>query len=297
MTQPSAPELLKLGQLDQALAALENDVRKAPADLNLRIFLFQLLVVLGKWDRAVTQLEVVAEMSPKALLMAQACRQAILCEHLRTEVFAGKRSPLILGEPDQWVQQLIAAMSLDPSAAAELRDAAFEAAPASAGAIEHLSADGQSLTTEFDWIADADPRLGPLLEVLVGGKYYWVPWHRIRAIRIEPPTDLRDAAWIPARFLWSTGADQDGFIPARYSGSESSSHSGSIRLARTTEWISSPSGLEIPVGQRLLATSAGEFSLFETRSIRIGPEPVEWPSDRMSAGVAPVAQIPGDANA
>jgi type VI secretion system protein ImpE len=188
-------------------------------------------------------------------------------------------------------------MSLDPAAAAELRDAAFDAAPPSSGAIQHQSLDGQTHTTEFEWIADADPRLGPLLEVLVGGKYYWVPWLRIRAVRIEPPADLRDAAWIPARFLWSTGADQDGFIPARYSGSESPAHSGPIRLARSTEWTTSPSGLDLPIGQRLLATSAGEFSLFETRSIRIGPEPVEWPSDRMSAGVAPVAQIPGDANA
>ena len=31
----------------------------------------------------------------------------------------------------------------------------------------------------FEWIADADSRLGPLLEVILEGKYYWAPFCRI----------------------------------------------------------------------------------------------------------------------
>ena len=30
----------------------------------------------------------------------------------------------------------------------------------------------------FDWVADADPRLGPVLEAYIDGKYYWVPLER-----------------------------------------------------------------------------------------------------------------------
>ncbi|MFZ4573564.1 MAG: type VI secretion system accessory protein TagJ [Phycisphaerales bacterium] len=291
----TAAELIKLARLDEALVALEGDVRKSPADSKLRVFLFQLLAVLGKWDRAATQLEVVAEMNPQALLMAQACRQAILCEHLRSEVFAGKRSALLLGEPDAWVQQLIAAMSLDGqgnhAAAAELRAEALEAAPASAGFALTQSSGGEPVKTPFEWIADADPRLGPMLEAMVGGKYYWVPWHRVRAIIIDKPVDLRDTVWAPARFLWTTGAAQDGFIPARYSGSEVPANPGPVRMARETQWVANPAG-DLPVGQRLFATDAGEFSLFETRSIQIGDGEPEWPSDRMSAGVGTVANLP-----
>ncbi len=295
----TAAELIKQAKLDEALTALENEVRKAPADPKLRVFLFQILALMGRWDRATTQLEVIAEMNPAALLMAQACRQAILCEHFRTEVFTGKRSALLLGEPDQWVQQIIAAMSMDGQgnhdAAADLRASALEAAPASAGFLEVAGADGSPVRTNFEWIADADPRLGPMLEVMVGGKYYWVPWHRVRAIKIEKPCDLRDAVWAPARFLWSTGAAQDGFIPSRYAGSESPANSGAVRMARETVWVDSGHGQELPLGLRLFATDAGEFSLFETRLIQIGEGEAEWPSDRMAAaGVGAVANLPKD---
>lgn len=294
----TAADLIKQARVDEALTALENEVRKAPADAKLRVFLFQLLAVLGKWDRATTQLEVVAEMNPTALLMAQACRQAILCEHYRTEVFAGKRSPLLLGEPDPWVQGLIAAMTMDGQgnheAAAQLRADALDAAPASAGFLTTTSAAGEPVNTPFEWIADADPRLGPMLEAMVGGKYYWVPMHRVRAIKIDKPADLRDTVWAPARFLWTTGAAQDGFIPARYVGSDAAANPGTIRMARETVWAPSKSG-ELPLGQRLFATDVGEFSLFETRSIQIGEGEPEWPSDRMaSAGVGAVANLPKD---
>lgn len=293
----SAIELIKQGKPEEALAALENDVRKAPGDAKLRVFLFQLLTVLGKWDRATTQLEVVAEMNPAALLMAQACRQAILSEQFRTEVFTGKRSPLLLGEPDQWVQQLIAAMSLEGqgnlAAAEELRAGALDAAPTSSGFVETVAGDATTRTA-FEWIADADPRLGPMLEAMVGGKYYWVPWHRVRAVKIEKPVDLRDTVWLPARFLWTTGAAQDGFIPARYTGSDAPGVDGSVRLARTTVWAGKE-GSERPLGQRVFATDAGEFGLFETRTIQIGDGEVEWPSDRMAAaGVGAVASLPKD---
>ena len=35
----------------------------------------------------------------------------------------------------------------------------------------------------FEWIADADDRLGPVLEAIVNGRYYWVPFERVRRIQ------------------------------------------------------------------------------------------------------------------
>jgi len=283
----TAAEFLKQGKLDESLKALEAEVRKAPADPKLRVFLFQLLSVMGVWDRAANQLEVVSEMDPGALLMAQMCRQAILCEHFRAEVFAGKRSPLLLGEPDAWVQQMIAAMSLEGQGnhegAATLRAEALEAAPVSAGFIQVERAGHTLEPVAFEWIADADPRLGPMLEVVVGGKYYWVPWYRIRAIKAEKPQDLRDAVWAPVQLLWSTGAATVGLIPCRYAGSESQSQPGSVRLGRETLWVTSAGGEDRPLGHRLFATESGEFSLHEVRSIQIGDGQAEWPSDRDEA--------------
>src|SRR5690242_15384650 len=102
-------ELLKQGQVNEALAALQAQAREAPADPKLRVFLFQLLAVLGRWDKALTQLNVAADIEAKNLLMAQACRATLQCEALRSEVFAGKRQPMVLGKPQEWVGWLIQA--------------------------------------------------------------------------------------------------------------------------------------------------------------------------------------------
>lgn len=60
-------------------------------------------------------------------------------------------------------------------------------------------------------------------------------------------------------------------------------------------WGHSGHGQELPLGLRLFATDAGEFSLFETRLIQIGEGEAEWPSDRMAAaGVGAVANLPKD---
>ena len=58
----TAEQLLKEGQLDEALKALFQVVRDKPADAKSRRFLFQLLSVLGDWKRADTQLQVLGEM-------------------------------------------------------------------------------------------------------------------------------------------------------------------------------------------------------------------------------------------
>ncbi len=45
-----AEESLREGRLQDALAELQAQVRKEPANAKYRIFLFQLLAVLGQWN-------------------------------------------------------------------------------------------------------------------------------------------------------------------------------------------------------------------------------------------------------
>lgn len=257
----AAEDLLREGRFEEALAALQQQVRGDPANAKLRIFLFQMLAVQGQWDRALTQLNVAAELDPAALAMAQMYREAIPCEVFRAEVFAGQRTPLVLGEPPAWIGLLLEALRLtasgDHAAAQPLRERAFDEAPATAGTL-----DGQP----FAWLADADPRLGPVLEAVVNGRYYWVPVQNIRQIVLEAPTDLRDLVWLPVHFTWVTGGEMVGVIPSRYPGSERSSDEA-LRLARKTEWTEAAPGLFLGSGQRMLATDAGEFPLLDTRQI------------------------------
>ncbi len=258
-----AEEHLQAGDLEQALAVLQEEVRSNPAKADLRVFLFQLLSVLGQWDRAMTQLNVAADMDSDALLMAQIYRPALNCEALRSDVFKGKRTPLIFGEPLEsmgWLTQvpgLLADGNIE--AAADLRDQAFEAAPVTAGLI-----DGQA----FKWISDADPRLGPMLEAIVNGKYYWIPFERIRDIRIEKPANLRDVIWTTATFTWTNQGEAVGLIPSRYPGSEKNEDS-SIRMGRKTDWTDVGNDFYLGIGQRMLASDEGEYPLLDIQHLHL----------------------------
>jgi len=260
-----AEDYIRAGQLDEALKSLEEQIRKEPANAKLRIFLFQLLCVMGNWNRAVTQLNVIKEMDAGAILMAQVCSPAIQCEALRAEIFAGNTTPVVFGKPADWVglmiqaNELLAKGKIDESNA--VREKALEMAPASAGKLEH---NGQ--THEFEWLADADSRLGPILEAIIEGRYFWVPLDHIRSIKIEKPEDLRDMVWAPATFTWTNGGSGVGLIPVRYAGSESSAEAA-IRLARRTDWEQRAENVYTGLGQRLLATDQGEYPLLEIRQI------------------------------
>jgi type VI secretion system protein ImpE len=267
-----AEELLRSGQLSEALEALESEIRADPANAKLRVFLFQLLSVLGDWERALTQLNTAAEIDAANLLMAQVCRAALNCEALRKEIFAGKRSPLVFGEPAEWIGWLVQANQMIAEgkykASQKLRERAFETAPAIAGSIDDQ---------RFEWISDADSRLGPVLEAIFDGKYYWVPFTAIKQIQIDPPADLRDLVWLPANFTWVNGGQTAGLIPTRYPDSEASEDSA-IRLARKTEWIEQPGDVYLGLGQRTFATNEGEFSLLQVRKIELDHNEVDQQS-------------------
>ncbi|MGB7218847.1 MAG: type VI secretion system accessory protein TagJ [Vicinamibacterales bacterium] len=262
----AAAQSLKDGDPAAALAHLQEQVRARPADPKLRIFLFQLLCVLGQWDRALNQLKVASELDPGALAMAQMYGEAVRCEAIRREVFEGKKSPVVFGQPEQWLALLIESLLLagrgEPKKSEELRLRAFEEAETSAGDIN-----GQP----FAWICDADSRLGPVLEAVVNGRYYWVPFSRVSRIAIEAPEDLRDVVWMPAHVQFENGGELVALIPTRYPGSEASGDA-LIALARKTVWDEVGPGTHHGLGQRILATDAGDVPLMEIRSLTIKQE-------------------------
>ncbi len=267
-------ELLDSGGVQATLSRAQDDVRKDPAEVKHRVYLFQLLAVLGRWDRALTQLEVVGEMDSAALPMVQAYRMAINCESYRGSVFAGERSPMLFGEPQRWIALLVQAVQHSGqekfAEAQTLIEQSLDEAPTTPGRIFTSAEDAEGET--FEWIADGDSRFGPILEAFVNGHYYWIPYHRIQKVIIEPPADLRDLVWTPAQFVWANGGESVGFIPTRYSGS-ASSEDDSICLARKTEWQEHVPGLFCGLGQRMLATDAGEYALMDLRRIELQPLP------------------------
>jgi type VI secretion system protein ImpE len=257
----TAAELLAAGDPAAALKALQQQVRAQAADPKLRTFLFQLLCVLGQWQRAGDQLKVCGELDAGTLAMVNTYSAALQCEGVRRAVFAGTATPHVFGPPAQWVALLAQALRLEadghPTQAADLRAQAFELAEASPG-----RADEQP----FAWIADADSRLGPVLEVIINGRYGWLPFVHLRQIDIEPVADLRDLIWAPAHLEFAVGGDTVALLPARYEGSAESGEPA-LQLARKTDWLTLAQDQYRGLGQRILATDTAELGLLEVRRI------------------------------
>jgi type VI secretion system protein ImpE len=261
----NSAELLKSADTASALKALSDEVRTKPADAKLRVFLAQLLCVMGQWERALNQLTVAAELDALAIPMKQMYGEAIRCEGLRADVFTGKRTPMVFGQPDEWLALLIESLLRsgrgELAAAEEVRMKAFSDAPTSQGSI-----DGKA----FEWLADADMRLGPVLEAYVNGRYYWVPFSRLAQVKIEAPVDLRDCVWLPAHLQFENGGEALALIPTRYDGSEKH-ESGAVQLARVTQWQELRPEVYAGQGQRVFTSESGDHALMDIREITFQP--------------------------
>ncbi|MFN0184899.1 MAG: type VI secretion system accessory protein TagJ [Aquabacterium sp.] len=274
-SKQAAEQAIRDGDPQAALQHLTAAVRAKPADPQLRIFMAQLLCVLGAWERAHTQLNVVADMDAETGPMRETVGHAIRCELLRADVFAGKRTPMVFGQPDQWLALLIESLLQsgqgNTAMALDLAARAMEDAPATSGRI-----DGQA----FDWLADGDGRLGPVLEACVNGRYYWVPFSRLSRVNFEPPQDLRDVVWVPAYLTFSNGGETVAFVPTRYVGTTETGDPAML-LSRKTTWTEAGPDRWHGLGQRVLISSAGEHDLLGIRSIEF---------DEASASAQPDAE-------
>lgn len=259
-----AKELFREGRLRECLAAVQADIRRDPSDAAHHRFLFQLLSVFGQWEKAAARLEVAAKLSDGDAHLLPVYKPLLEAEPLRQEVFAGRRVPDVLGTPKQWLADLITANRLqaqgESESAGRLREAALASAPDNAGAINGI------LTHN---IADADLRLGPVLEVVIEGRYLWAPFDRVAAVTLDAPSTLADLIWAPARLMWSNGGQAMGFIPVRYPGSEAS-EDPAILLGRRTDWREAAPGFTTGLGQRLLADPNNDWPILELRELTLG---------------------------
>jgi type VI secretion system protein ImpE len=256
---------LREGRLEDALALVKEQVRHRPDDPKLRLLLIEIWSASGDWERALGQFDVLQELGPAFRLFSLAYRPIVQSEAIRADVFAGRQTPLILGEPEEWMSYLIEANHLlgeeKFDAAAELQAKALAQAPACSGSIN-----GEA----FSWLADADDRLGPVFEVILEGRYYWVPISHVRRIQMEAPKHWRDRLWISISVTLVNGGEVQVFMPVRYPGTESNAD-GLLRLSRRTEWLSRPAGLSLGLGQRLLATDRDDYPLLDLRSLDLSP--------------------------
>jgi len=257
----NAEQLFKAGDLTGARAALAAELRSSPQDARARQFFWQLLAIVGDIDKSEAQLKALGGVQASAMMLGSVYMQAINAERLRSRTFAGEVAPKSLVGTEPWVQGLLDALAATikgDSGAGARHDSALAEAPASAGSIE-----GEA----FEWIADADSRFGPMLEVIIGAEYGFIPFVAMNRIRAAEVADLRDTVWRPAEISLKSGQSSMVFIPARYPGTTASGDTA-LLLGRRTDWADMD-GVEVGLGQRLLSTDISDIAVLEPFDIRL----------------------------
>src|ERR1019366_9216031 len=230
----NSDQLFQAGKLNEAVQASNAEVRNHPEDSKRRIFLFELLCFSGEYDRAEKQLDILGSDDINKEMGALLYRSALHAEKTRQDLFEKKEYPKPVGD-----------------------------AAATGGAVS-----GTLNGKPFQSIADADPRIGPRLEVFAGGNYLWMNFEHLASIDMDKPRRLRDLLWTPARLRGGPALKDtelgEILLPALTPFAWRDSDDA-IRLGRMTAWVEGDSGEAGPVGQKLLLVDGEEVPLIEIR--------------------------------
>jgi type VI secretion system protein ImpE len=231
-----AQQLYQAGRLPEAQEALVAALRADPMDVRSRTFLFELLCFAGEWDRAERQLDVLADASREAALGALLYRSALHGERTRQDMFL--------------------AVLVPPPPAAVVS--------------------GTLNGRRFESMTDADPRIGPRLEVFAAGQYTLLPLAGLAELKLEEPRLLRDLIWPTGRPRAGAGLNDFDFgeiiVPAlapltwRHDDWQ-------VRLGREVDWVVLDDGMEVPVGPKLLQVDDELIPLLDVRELIIDSPP------------------------
>ena len=271
---PNAKALFEAGRLGDAVQELNQAVKASPADMSLRIFLFELLCFQGDLDRAARQLDVVAVQSGDAgvEMAVQAYRGLLAAEAARRVVFHGDALPKFIAPPHPHVERYLLLLKKLRSASDEEIGSMLEQAEE-----ESPSVGGARGGRAFSSFRDADDRVAGVLEVLHEGEYLWVPFDQIRRLDITPPKKLRELMWVQAKLEVDGQPEGDVFIPTRYTDSHLH-QDDNVKLARLTEWEAWHDRMVIGQGQRVFLVDGEEIALLDLGAVSFTAQPAGAPA-------------------
>ncbi len=262
----TAQQLLKESRLEEAVEAAKTAIRKTPGDVQLRVLYFQLCSLKGDWKRAAQQLETVASLDKALAFMEPIYTKIFEAEIARTAVFKGRIQPIVWGEGSNWIALMLQAIKLasegEYAAAADKQAAALDEAEPVAGKLND---------EPFAFLMDQDSRLGPVVEAIMMGKYYWIPQSNISSITIDEPAAIHDTIWVKAEFRWHPDGGGHGMIPVRYP-MLTDDWDVQHTLGRMTSWDEATEDYWLGKGQRTYATDSADHALLETRTITFDHE-------------------------
>ena len=254
-------KLLKENNLAEALASLKKEVAAEPSDAEKRWFLFQLFCFNGEYERAQEQLKLAAQLDDSFQSASLVYLRVLASELFREKVIvSGKETPLILGEPEEWVAKLFEANRMlgksDLESATRLRMEAYEMQPVVSGKCNDVP---------FEWICDQDSRFAGNIECFLNGKYYWLSLSQVKELSLTVKTEKRsyiDLLYPKAKLVLRTEAELDVMLFTRYPGNYSTGAS-ELAMVRLTEWEDLNDYNILGRGQRMFCADSGDFPLLE----------------------------------
>ncbi len=263
---PSPKELFDQGKLKPAIEALNAEIKANPADTRRRAFLGELLCFAGEIDRADRTFDIISQQSAEAAVPVAWVRHLLRAELFRREVWRDGRLPEFIDQPPEWMKQSLQSIVLrrqgDLAGAAKAIAASEAGRPGFKGKCDDVAFD--------DW-RDADDITAGFMEVLTAtGKYYWVPFSRIRDLSFEKPASTLDLLWRRCQIEITDGPQGEVFIPALYPDSDKSDDDA-MKLGRATDWLEDGNGMVRGVGQRCFMVGEELKSIMEIDELAFEP--------------------------
>ena len=261
-TDQTAAALFRAGKLDDAVAAAQAALRKAPTDLNARVLLGELLAFTGNLERADVVLDAASAIDPTTALVVAEFRQLIRADMARRQLFRDGRVPEFLADPTEAQRLQLAAL-----VALRAGDTAEASRQAEAAEAVRPRAPGKHGDAAFDDLRDADDLLAGSFEVLTTtGKYFWIPTERVVALEFHAPKRPRDLLWRRASMSVAAGPDGEVYLPAVYVSDDPLSDA--LRLGRETDWREADGGPVRGVGQRLFIVGEDAVPMMDLGNFR-----------------------------
>lgn len=252
---------VEMVDLGAALEAAVEGCEAFPGSADLWFLRFNLLMRVEELDLAGDALQHIVATDPLNAQGAGVCLEILEAERARRRVLAGAErveAPEGLSVAAERCAEALVALGAGDRVAAEAAvQASRLAAPRLAGDVDDRP---------FRELRDVDDTLAPVLELLLPGRYQWVPLESIAWIEVLPIRTFLDFLWVPAHVELRGGREIRGHVPGSYVGT-GRRDDDRLRLGRETAWEALTPALSRAVGHRRFQTEDRVVDLTQIQTL------------------------------